>query len=86
MGVSAQPSEEQREFGRRMHIGFPLVNDAAHQLGETMGLPTFDAGGLTLYKRITMMIVDNTIVKVWYPVFPPDRNATDVLDYLSPGS
>ena len=82
LGISAQPIHEQAEFSARMHIPFPLANDAGLVLAQMMQLPTMEAGGLTLYKRVTLLIDDNVIDTVWYPVFPPDRNAADVLAYL----
>jgi peroxiredoxin len=82
VGMSAQTLDEQREFAEREHIPYPLIGDPALALGEALRLPTFEAGGLTLYKRITLIVDDGEIVKVFYPVFPPDRNAGDVLAYL----
>ncbi len=82
-GVSAQASNEQREFAERMHIPFPLLNDSAHALAEPpLALPTFEASGLTLYRRVTMIADSAGITRVFYPVFPPDRNAADVVDSL----
>lgn len=51
--------------------------------GEQLGLPTFTVGGLTLYKRVTLIADRSRIVKVFYPVFPPDRNASEVVEYLA---
>ena len=56
--------------------------DRARVLGAALRLPTFDVGGLTLYKRLALVAEDGRIVKVFYPVFPPDRNAQDVVDWL----
>jgi len=83
VGLSAQIPSEQAEFAAREHIPFPLVSDGGLTLHETLGLPTFDAAGMTLYKRVTLVVRDHTIEKVFYPVFPPDRNAAEVLTYLS---
>lgn len=82
-GLSAQPIGEQAEFAERMHIAFPLVNDEALSLADAMGLPTFAAGGHVLYKRVTMLVRDDTVERVWYPVFPPNENAAAVLAHLS---
>jgi peroxiredoxin len=83
-GMSAQPLAEQQDFAARMHIPFPLLNDAGLRLAAApLRLPTFTAGGLTLYKRVTLVAEDRHITKVFYPVFPPDRNATDVIDHLA---
>jgi peroxiredoxin len=61
---------------------FPVVADPERKLGAALDLPTFEIAGLTLYKRLTLVAEDARIVKVFYPVFPPDENAGDVLDYL----
>lgn len=85
-GLSAQPSHEQEEFAGRMHIPFPLLNDAKLVLAESpLRLPTFLGGELTLYKRVTLVVDDGLITQVFYPVFPPDRNADDVIEYLRLG-
>jgi hypothetical protein len=59
-----------------------VIADPERRLGAALGLPTFAIAGLTLYKRITLVAEDARIVKVFYPVFPPDANAGDVLDWL----
>ena len=61
---------------------FPVVADPERKLGAALDLPTFEISGLTLYKRITLVAQDAQIVKVFYPVFPPDANAGDVLAWL----
>jgi len=83
IGISAQSPDEQREFAEREHIPFPLLSDASLQLAATLRLPTFEIEGMTLYKRLTLVTESARIVKAFYPVFPPDRNATDVLAWLS---
>lgn len=85
-GLSAQSFAEQRRFSERMHIPFPLMNDSGLLLaGEPLRLPTYPELGL--YKRLTMAIRAGVVRRVWYPVFPPDQNATDVLSYLTgPGA
>jgi peroxiredoxin len=82
LGVSAQSPEEQREFAEREHIPFPLLSDSALQLASTLRLPTFEIAGMTLYKRLTFVAEGGTIVKAFYPVFPPDRDAGNVLAWL----
>ncbi len=82
IGISAQPPEEQREFAAREHIPFPLLSDTELKLAATRGLPTFEVDGMTLYKRLTFVAEASRIVKVFYPVFPPDRNAAEVLTWL----
>jgi len=83
-GLSAQPIEEQTGFAHRMDIPFPLLNDAGHALASPpLSLPTFDAAGTTLYRRLTLIADATGIAHVFYPVFPPDRNATDVIAWLT---
>ena len=81
-GVSAQPLADQVEFAERNRMPFPVVADPERRLGAALGLPTFDAEGSTLYKRVTLVAEQGEIVKVFYPVFPPERNAEDVLAWL----
>ena len=81
-GLSAQSLEDQLEFAERNAMPFPVVSDPERRLGEALRLPTFEIAGLTLYKRLTLVAEDARIVKVFYPVFPPDANAGDVLAWL----
>jgi peroxiredoxin len=81
-GLSTQDLDDQREFAERNHMPFPVVSDPERKLGAALDLPTFDIAGLTLYKRITLFAEDARIVKVFYPVFPPDANAGEVLRWL----
>lgn len=82
-GVSAQPIQEQREFAERMHLPFPLFNDSELRLASSeLRLPTFNLGQMTLYKRVTLVAEASVIRKVFYPVFPPDQNAAEVVAYL----
>jgi peroxiredoxin len=83
IGISAQSPEEQREFAEREHIPFPLLSDSDLRLAATLRLPTFEVEGMTLYRRLTFVAEAGEIVKVFYPVFPPDRNAADVLAWLT---
>jgi len=85
VGVSAQAPEEQREFAEREHIPFPLLSDSGLGLAKALRLPTFEAAGMTLYKRLTLVAEASVIGKVFYPVFPPDRNAAEVLAWLRDG-
>ena len=82
IGISAQTPEEQAEFAEREHIPYPLLSDHELKLAAAMGLPTFETSGLRLYKRLTFVAERGRIVKVFYPVFPPDRSAQDVVDWL----
>jgi peroxiredoxin len=81
-GLSVQSLDDQREFAERNHMPFPVVSDPDLRLGTALGLPTFEISDLTLYKRCTLVAEDARIVKVFYPVFPPDANAGDVLRWL----
>jgi peroxiredoxin len=81
-GLSAQTLDDQLEFAERNHMPFPVVADPERKLGEALTLPTFEIAGLTLYKRLTLVADRGRIEKVFYPVFPPDANAGDVLAYL----
>jgi peroxiredoxin len=81
-GMSAQSLEDQQEFAERNHMPFPVLSDPERRLGSALDLPTFEIAGLTLYKRLTLVAEDARIVKVFYPVFPPDANAGDVLRWL----
>jgi peroxiredoxin len=83
VGISTQSAEEQQEFAEREHIPFPLLSDGELSLRDELRLPTFEAAGLTLYRRLTLVAEAGEIVKVFYPVFPPDRNAAKVLSWLS---
>lgn len=81
-GLSAQTTGYQQEAAARLHLPFPLLSDVALQLGAALRLPTFTTDGMTLYRRLTLIADDARIIKVFHPVFPPDRNAADVLAWL----
>ena len=81
-GLSAQPLDEQLEFADRNEMPFPVIADPGHELGAALGLPTFEIEGHVLYKRLALVAEDGRIAKVFYPVFPPDENAADVLAWL----
>ena len=81
-GLSAQTLDDQLEFAERNRMPFPVIADPERKLGAALGVPTFDIAELTLYKRITLVAEDARIVKVFYPVFPPDANAGEVLAWL----
>lgn len=83
VGLSAQDAGEQREFAKREHIPFPLLSDSGLELAGRLRLPTFEAGGMTLYRRLTLVAEAGTVVKAFYPVFPPDRDAAAVLAWLA---
>jgi peroxiredoxin len=81
-GLSTQDSAYQREAAERLHLPFPLLSDETLALSSALRLPTMRVAGMTLIKRLAMVIDDGRIAKVFYPVFPPDRNAGDVLAWL----
>lgn len=83
VGISVQSAAEQAEFAAREHIPFPLLSDPGLRLATALRLPTFEAGGMTLYRRLTLVAEGGTVVKAFYPVFPPDRDAGEVLAWLS---
>ena len=81
-GLSTQDSAYQREAAERLHLPFPLLSDEKLALCRALWLPTMEVGGMTLIKRLTLVIDEAKITKVFYPVFPPDRNAGEVLAWL----
>ena len=81
-GLSVQPLDDQVEFAQRNHMPFPVIADPQRRLGAALALPTLDAGGELLYKRLALVAERGLIVKVFYPVFPPDRNAEEVVTWL----
>lgn len=81
-GLSTQSSAYQREMADRLHLPFPVLSDERLALTRALRLPTFEAGGLTLIKRLALVVDAARITHVFYPVFPPDRNAADVLAWL----
>ena len=82
-GLSAQSLDDQIEFAERNRMPFPIVADDGLELARALRLPTFEIDGLTLYKRLALVAERGRIAKVFYPVFPPDRNATEVLAWMS---
>ena len=82
-GLSTQDSAYQREAAERLHLPFPLLSDERLELAAAMRFPTFETSGMTLMKRLTLVIDDGVITHVFYPVFPPDRSAEDVLAWLA---
>jgi peroxiredoxin len=81
-GMSSQSSDYQREAAERLRLPFPLLSDQGLAVADALGLPTFTADGLKLYRRLTMIVTGGVIEHVFYPVFPPDRHAAEVLDWL----
>ena len=81
-GLSTQDTDYQREAVERLHLPFELLSDEKLELARALRLPTFQVEGMTLIKRLTLIIDDGVVTKVFYPVFPPDANAADVERWL----
>ncbi len=81
-GLSTQDTAYQQEVVARLHLPFPLLSDAALALAHAARLPTMTVAGHTLLRRLTLILDDGRVTKLFYPVFPPDRNASDVLAWL----
>ncbi|MBY0371803.1 peroxiredoxin [bacterium] len=84
-GLSVQSPTIQLEFVQRNHISFPILSDAQYKLTDQLRLPTFDFEGERLVKRMAFFVEKAKIKKVFYPVFPPDKNAAEVLAWLKKG-
>lgn len=81
-GLSSQDSEYQREVVDRLRLPFAMLSDPGLRLAASLSLPTFEAGGRTLHRRLTLIVRDGVVEHVFYPVFPPDRHAGEVLRWL----
>jgi peroxiredoxin len=81
-GLSTQSTAYQAEMATRLHLPFAVLSDEKLALAAALKLPTMQVAGMTLLKRMALIIDDGRITKVFYPVFPPDRNAGDVLGWL----
>jgi peroxiredoxin len=81
-GLSTQDTAYQREAVERLHLPFPVLSDERLALARALDLPTFTTSGMTLLKRMALIIDDGVISKVFYPVFPPDKNAEEVIAWL----
>ncbi len=82
MGLSTQSPAAQRELAERLHLPYPVLSDEHLAFARALHLPTFLADGVERIRRLTLVIDDGVITHVFYPVFPPDRSATEVLDWL----
>lgn len=83
VGISTQTTEDQREAAQRLRLPFELLSDAALEFARALRLPTFQVDSIVCIKRLTLVVQDGRIETVFYPVFPPDRNAGDVVEWLS---
>jgi peroxiredoxin len=81
-GLSTQDTDYQREVAERLQLPFAILSDADLELTKALRLPTFEAAGQTLLKRFTLVVSDGRIEHVFYPVFPPDGHAEEVLSWL----
>ena len=81
-GLSTQATDYQSELVQRLNLPFPILSDQQLQLTRAWSLPTFEAAGETLLKRLTLVLRSGRVEHLWYPVFPPDRHAEDVLAWL----
>jgi peroxiredoxin len=86
LALSTQSADYQREMAERLHLPFPVLSDEALELTRALGLPTFETSGWTLLKRLTLVIDDGRVRHVFYPVFPPDSHAAEVLSWLGEGA
>ena len=84
-GLSTQDTDYQREAAERLHLPFPILSDAELKFTKALKLPTFSTSGMTLLKRMALVVDDGVISKVFYPVFPPDKNAAEVVAWLRKG-
>jgi peroxiredoxin len=82
LGISAQALADQAEFAERVGLPYPILSDPELELAQALGLPTFEVAGMRLYRRLTLIARKGRIIKVFYPVFPPDRNAAEVVAWL----
>jgi peroxiredoxin len=82
-GLSTQDTDYQREAVERLHLPYPLLSDASLELTRALSLPTFEVEGMTLIRRLTLIVAEGRIADVVYPVFPPDRGAELALERLT---
>jgi peroxiredoxin (alkyl hydroperoxide reductase subunit C) len=82
VALSTQSPEYQREMADRLHLPFPVLSDERLELTRALGLPTFETSGMTLLKRLTLVIEDGRVAQVFYPVFPPDSHAAELLSVM----
>jgi len=81
-GLSSQSTAYQQELASRLRLPFSMLSDPGFRLASALGLPTFEAGRTRLYKRLTLIIRDDEVEHVFYPVFPPNEHAGQVLAWL----
>lgn len=81
-GLSSQDRAYQRELVARLDLPFAMLSDADLTLAQTLALPTFEVDGTRLYKRLTLVLAGGRIEHVFYPIFPPNAHASEVLGWL----
>jgi len=81
-GLSTQDTDYQREAAERLHLPFAILSDAGLAFTRAMKLPTFIVAGMTLLKRMALVVDEGIVGKAFYPVFPPDQNAAEVVAWL----
>lgn len=82
LALSTDPTEYQQELARRLHLPYRLLSDPTLALGQALDLPTFAPNDMPLYKRLTMVVRGDRIEHVFYPIFPPNMHASEVLEWL----
>ena len=82
-GLSTQTQDDQREMAERLHLPFPVLSDSDLRFARALRLPTFELSGMTLIRRLTLIVRDGAIEHVFYPVFPPDESASQVVKWLA---
>ncbi|WP_406278850.1 redoxin family protein [Streptomyces sp. NBC_00191] len=83
LALSGDNAEYQQDLVRRLHLPYPMISDPQLSVAQKLNLPTFEANGATLYKRLTMIVRGDTIEHVFYSIFPPDTHATEVVEWLA---
>ena len=81
-GLSTQPTDYQQEMVTRLAVPFEVLSDEHFALTHALRLPTFTVEGMTLLKRLTLIVRNRQIEQVFYPVFPPDKHAGEVIAWL----
>ncbi len=81
-GLSTQDTSYQQEAAERLHLPFPLLSDESLAFASALDLPTFEVDGMTLIRRFTLVVNDSVIETVFYPVFPPDSDAANLVAWL----
>jgi peroxiredoxin len=83
LGISTQTTEDQREMAERLQVPFEVLSDSDLKLTRALNLPTFKIDGKIFIRRLTLILRQGRIAHVFYPVFPPNAHADEVLSWLS---